>query len=75
MFLKQHILELINYKARIMEIRTNEHLSHIVNRGLMMYKFRGYEESKHMLLTVQLPFDVVDRVVKKPPIVRATVYC
>lgn len=57
-----------------MKTRTNEHYSHIVNRGLIMFKFRGYDESKYMMVKAQLPNDVIDRVLNQPPLVRNSDY-
>ena len=55
-----------------MIFRTNEHLSHIVNKGIIICKLKGYDEAKHMMLNAGLSDDVIDRVLNQSPNVRTS---
>ncbi len=52
-------------QVNIMKARTNVLFSHIVNKSLIMYKFRGYDKAMHMMVKAGLPRNVINRVLNK----------
>lgn len=42
--------------------RTNMLFAHIVNKGLIMVKFRGPDEAKSMMVRAGLPMNIIKRV-------------
>ena len=55
-----------------MKDRTNVHFSYIVNRGLIMCKFKGVEETTQMMAKAGLPKHVIERVLHQSHNVRGS---
>ncbi|MES2546907.1 MAG: phage tail protein [Pseudomonadota bacterium] len=45
-----------------MKKRTNVLFAHVVNKGLIMSRFRGQDEAKRMMTKAGLPANVISRV-------------
>ena len=45
-----------------MKKRTNALFAHVVNKGLIMSRFRGQDEAKRMMVRAGLPSSVIARV-------------
>lgn len=66
----QSILKLFSPRRKVMQARTNQLYSHVVNKSLIMYKFRGHEQAMHMMVKAGLPRNVINRVLDKSAKVR-----
>lgn len=64
------ILKLLKPRRKVMKTRTNELYSHVVNKSLIMVKFRGPEQAMHMMVKAGLPRNVINRVLDKTAEVR-----
>ena len=64
------ILRLFRPRRKVMKARTNDLYSHVVNKSLIMYKFRGPEQAMHMMVKAGLPRNVINRVLDKTAEVR-----
>ena len=53
-----------------MKARTNDLYSHVVNKSLIMVKFRGPEHAMHMMVKAGLPRNVINRILNKTAKVR-----
>lgn len=56
----------------IMQKRINNIFDHVVNKGLIMNKFRGGLQAKQMMKNAGLPSAVILRVLTKPQITRSS---
>lgn len=75
-------LEALTYQIKlnltfegIMQKRVNNKFDHIVNKGLIMNKFRGGLQAKQMMENAGLPSAVIFRVLTKPQITRSSDWC
>ena len=64
------ILKSFRPRRKVMKARTNDLYSHVVNKSLIMYKFRGPEQAMHMMVKAGLPRNVINRVLDKTAEVR-----
>ena len=55
-----------------MNPRNNLLFSNIVNKSLIVYKFKGYDTAKHIMVEAGLPINLIDRVLKQSPNVRTS---
>ncbi len=62
--------KLFKPRRTMMKARTNELYSHVVNKSLIMIKFRGPEQAMHMMVKAGLPRNVINRVLDKKAEVR-----
>ena len=58
-----------------MKPRNNLLFSRIINQSLIVYKFKGYNQAKDMMVEAGLPTNVIDRVLNQSPNVRTTDWC
>ena len=58
-----------------MKPRNNLLFSRIINQSLIVYKFKGYNQAKDMMVEAGLPTNVINRVLNQPPNVRTTDWC
>jgi hypothetical protein len=56
----------------IMQKRINNIFDHVVNKGLIMNKYRGSLQAKQMMENAGLPSDVILRVLTKPQRIRSS---
>lgn len=56
----------------IMQNRTNNKFDQIVNKGLIISKFRGDLQARKMMENSGLPKQVINRVLIKPQIIRSS---
>jgi hypothetical protein len=55
-----------------MQNRTNSKFDQIVNKALMLYKFKGYMQARKMMENAGLPADIISRVLSEPRIIRSS---
>lgn len=53
-----------------MQNRTNDKFDRIVNKGLMLNKFKGYMDAKKMMENAGLPSDIIHRVLGEQRVIR-----
>lgn len=53
-----------------MQNRTNDKFDRIVNKGLMLNKFKGYMDAKKMMENAGLPPDIILRVLGEQRVIR-----
>lgn len=53
-----------------MQDRTNNQYDQIINKALILYKFRGDTQARKMMENAGLPNAIISRVLTKPQIIR-----
>ncbi len=70
--MKKILTNLFAFKGPTMQKRDNVLFDHIVNKALIMRKFRGDEQAKHMMIKAGLPRSVINRILLENQNVRKT---
>ncbi len=55
-----------------MQNRTNNKFDQIVNKALMLYKFKGDLQARKMMENAGLPSDIIRRVLSEPRVIRSS---
>ena len=55
-----------------MKPRNNLLFSYIINKSLIVYKFKGHDKAKHLMVEAGLPNSVIERVLNQSPNVRTS---
>ena len=55
-----------------MQIRENFKFDQVVNKGLIINKFRGVLQAREMMINAGLPSSIILRVLTKPQIIRSS---
>ena len=55
-----------------MQMRVNDIFNHIVNKGLIVSKFRGSDQAMHMMIKAGLPRSVINRVLSPSQTMRSS---
>lgn len=55
-----------------MQPRVNDIFNHIVNKGLIVSKFRGTTQAMHMMIQAGLPRSVINRVLSSSQTMRSS---
>ncbi|HSI44082.1 MAG TPA: phage tail protein [Methylotenera sp.] len=53
-----------------MQDRTNNQYDQIINKALILYKFRGDTQARKMMENAGLPNTIISRVLTKPQVIR-----
>jgi hypothetical protein len=61
----------LSFKGYMMQNRTNYIFDHIVNKGIIICKFRGIVQANKMMKTAGIPEHIIERILFEPQKIRS----